>query len=183
MNKIEIDRPFIEYPIGTKAYAYNGGYWIKAGARAWKWHCGDTFPTPGADARWVELPEETKPISKMTTEEKNREVAEWLGIKTEPYEILEWIIGYDNYGHPEYSLIDPEDGTKSTTRYMKRSIPDFTADEGKVQLLREMMKREDFWLFMAASDMDNINYFVEVITDTTGKLLDTVLEWKRREKC
>jgi len=39
-----------EYPIGTKAKALMGGYWIK-NERGWKWcNNGGTFPTPGGDA-------------------------------------------------------------------------------------------------------------------------------------
>lgn len=50
-------KPWSEYPIGTKALSINGGYWIKINS-GWKWHCGDTFPTPGACAFDVELPTE-----------------------------------------------------------------------------------------------------------------------------
>jgi hypothetical protein len=42
------DRPFKEYPIGTKAQALGGGYWIK-NERGWKWCTGATFPAPGGD--------------------------------------------------------------------------------------------------------------------------------------
>ncbi len=35
-------------PLGTKAPAIGGGYWIKV-ARGWKWCTGDTFPTVGGD--------------------------------------------------------------------------------------------------------------------------------------
>lgn len=45
-----------EYPIGTKVYAFDGGYWIRV-ETGWKWFCGDTFPTPGADWDRIELPE------------------------------------------------------------------------------------------------------------------------------
>ena len=52
------DKPFSDYPIGTKAQALGGGYWIK-NERGWKWCTGATFPTPGGD--WngmVSLPAE-----------------------------------------------------------------------------------------------------------------------------
>ena len=49
MTLIEKDRPWSEYPVGTKAYAYNGGHWIRV-ANGWKWFCGDIFPTPGGSA-------------------------------------------------------------------------------------------------------------------------------------
>lgn len=42
------DRPFDAYPIGTKARAGGGGYWIK-NERGWKWCTGATFPRPGGD--------------------------------------------------------------------------------------------------------------------------------------
>ena len=43
------DRPFRDYPIGTKAQAQGGGYWIK-NKRGWRWcnsYC--SFPAPGGD--------------------------------------------------------------------------------------------------------------------------------------
>ena len=51
------DRPWNEYPSGTKAHAIDGGYWLRV-QNGWTWHTGDTFPTPGADAmgKCVELP-------------------------------------------------------------------------------------------------------------------------------
>lgn len=36
------------YPLGTKARAIGGGYWIKV-ERGWKWCTGATFPKPGGD--------------------------------------------------------------------------------------------------------------------------------------
>lgn len=43
------DKPWSEYPIGTKAHAFNGGFWIKV-KTGWKWCTGSIFPTPGGDA-------------------------------------------------------------------------------------------------------------------------------------
>lgn len=41
------DRPWSEYPIGTRArQSWEGGWWEKT-AQGWKWCCGSTFPTPG----------------------------------------------------------------------------------------------------------------------------------------
>lgn len=43
-------RQWHEYPVGTKAKALMGGYWLKT-EHGWKWngkHGG--FPTPGGDA-------------------------------------------------------------------------------------------------------------------------------------
>jgi hypothetical protein len=49
MEWIKDDKPWETYPIGTKARAIMGGYWIKAQS-GWKWFCGSTFPRPGGDA-------------------------------------------------------------------------------------------------------------------------------------
>lgn len=49
------DRPWSEYPIGTKAHAASGGHWVKIEA-GWKWSSGSIFPTPGGDAISVTLP-------------------------------------------------------------------------------------------------------------------------------
>ena len=43
------DRPWSEYPIGTKAHAFNGGHWVRV-EHGWKWFNGNIFPTPGGDA-------------------------------------------------------------------------------------------------------------------------------------
>ena len=58
MELQRVDRPWREYPLGTKAHAFNGGFWERV-ATGWKWFCGDTFPTPGGDAcgKCIELPE------------------------------------------------------------------------------------------------------------------------------
>lgn len=55
MSRQTIDRQWDEYPIGTKAHHANGGHWTKT-ELGWEWHCGDTFPRPGASAIAVTLP-------------------------------------------------------------------------------------------------------------------------------
>jgi len=60
--------------------------------------------------------------------------------------------------------------------------PDFTSDAGKVQLLREMMKREDFYEFMVKSSIGigykSYNWIgINYILDTAGKLRDAAWEW------
>jgi len=52
-----INRPWEDYPIGTKALAVGGGHWTKTD-RGWKWCTGATFGTPGGDAVCVQLPSE-----------------------------------------------------------------------------------------------------------------------------
>ena len=56
MKKVK-DKSWKDYPIGTKAFSIGGRFWPKV-ERGWKWCTGDTFPTPGADAYWVEEPSE-----------------------------------------------------------------------------------------------------------------------------
>lgn len=45
---ISVDKDLSEYPVGTKAKALMGGYWIKT-ERGWQWINGSTFPRPGGD--------------------------------------------------------------------------------------------------------------------------------------
>lgn len=63
IEKISIDRPFSEYPIGTKAHSYYGGFWTKVDS-GWQWGSstmepGSIFPSPGIDAfgKCIELPD------------------------------------------------------------------------------------------------------------------------------
>lgn len=50
-------KQYSDYQLGTKAHALGGGHWIKV-ERGWKWATsGCVFPTPGADAVRIELPE------------------------------------------------------------------------------------------------------------------------------
>ena len=53
---MKIDKPWSEYPVGTKAHAVMGGHWEKMENGWWKWCTGDAFPTPGGDAMYVTLP-------------------------------------------------------------------------------------------------------------------------------
>lgn len=80
-----IDRPWREFPIGTKAHACGGGYWYRV-ERGWKWNGpdgnGGTFPTPGGEAcgQCIELP--AQPAERPTPESDEYEgtinIAEWL---------------------------------------------------------------------------------------------------------
>lgn len=59
--KTKTDLSADQLPLGTKAFAFDGGHWLRVPA-GWKWQCvgdvGSTFPTPGADWQGlVELPE------------------------------------------------------------------------------------------------------------------------------
>ena len=55
------DRPWWDYPLGTKAYSVTGGYWERVN-EGWKWCTGATFPTPGGDAcgNCIELPKDSQ---------------------------------------------------------------------------------------------------------------------------
>jgi hypothetical protein len=56
--RLSVDRPWSEYPVGTRAYACNGGWWERV-ERGWKPNSSkDVFPTPGGDAvgKCIELP-------------------------------------------------------------------------------------------------------------------------------
>lgn len=50
--RTRVDRPWNQYPVGTKAPAIMGGRWYRT-AHGWKWNgpdgSGGTFPTPGGD--------------------------------------------------------------------------------------------------------------------------------------
>ena len=65
-ERLRKDRPWSEYPIGTRAYSVGGGYWIRV-EKGWKWFVGGIYPTPGGDAigRCIELPSGGAPA--MTT--------------------------------------------------------------------------------------------------------------------
>jgi hypothetical protein len=71
-------------------------------------------------------------------------------------------------------------------RHIDVSNPDFSTDSGKVMLLREMMKLEDFHRFVAKingfsldedGDMLNNAMPIDYITDTTGKFALEVYDW------
>jgi hypothetical protein len=56
----KLDRNWSDFPIGTKVYAINGGFWERT-ARGYKWCSGATFGTPGGDWSYIELPAEKSP--------------------------------------------------------------------------------------------------------------------------
>ena len=60
----ERDRPWCEYPVGTKARGCFGGHWLRVEG-GWRWmggteYAGGVFPVPGAEAvgECVQLPAE-----------------------------------------------------------------------------------------------------------------------------
>jgi hypothetical protein len=62
-QRLPIDRPWSDYPLGTKAFAASGGHWVRQ-QNGWKWCTGDTFPTPGGDAVGIELPATSGDLAK-----------------------------------------------------------------------------------------------------------------------
>jgi len=121
-----------------------------------------------------------KPIHEMTVEEKCREVAEWLGLGWHDEGCIYCGKNENDSIHIQYGN-DIDNPIKHYFEPIENI--DFTEDPGKIQLLREMEKGE-YGKFM--DEMDNryvISTFFDIyLDDTTGKLLDAVLEWKRREK-
>jgi len=49
------DKPWSEYPIGTRARDHSHCCWTRV-ANGWQADGGDTFPTPGASANYIQLP-------------------------------------------------------------------------------------------------------------------------------
>jgi hypothetical protein len=103
--------------------------------------------------------------------DKNRELAELLG--------LCW---HENAIQPLYSNIRFACSKCGSMDYN----PDFTTDPGKIELLRLMMKREDWWDFCntigrAVPGFTTVNCFIDVdlITNTTGLLAQAAREFLR----
>lgn len=71
--------------------------------------------------------------------------------------------------------------------YQRRNLPDFSTDSGKVMLLREVMKLEDWFEFskiigfwsVGLRPLKTRHFFIksELITDTTGKFALEVYDW------
>jgi len=60
--------------------------------------------------------------------------------------------------------------------------PDFTTDPGKIELLRLMMKRDDWPKFAHYVGTHNGAFPLDLITDTTGRLAQAAVEWLRKER-
>ena len=85
---IQKDRDWKDYPVGTKAKAVTGGYWIRV-ERGWRWFNGSTFPTPGGDASGeVSLPDTQRQAEARTPFEDELKGEELAGIEAEAKFIL-----------------------------------------------------------------------------------------------
>jgi hypothetical protein len=117
----------------------------------------------------------------------NRELTELLGLCWHRWEYL--------LGNPPNEVGRCSCGKFSDVTYMEwinihaHNNPDFASDPGKIELLRLMMKREDWSKFLftinkiAGITVWGQNFiFVRYITDTTGLLARAAVEFLRREK-
>lgn len=74
------------YPMGTRAYAFDGGYWQRV-EHGWKWQNGSTFPTPGASAYEVAVPAAPTPPASVEPVSQDAEDAarlDWLANNADP---------------------------------------------------------------------------------------------------
>ena len=117
---------------------------------------------------------------------KDREIVEALGGKWHSH-ISQKFMDEDNYFGCSCGNFFPS--FVAIKQHIGRKNPDFTSDAGKVQLLRELSKREDWHEFICymipvknydsyiLSAIDIVKY----ILDTTGKLRDQAIKWLREE--
>jgi hypothetical protein len=103
----------------------------------------------------------------------NKELAELLGLcwhrnKIQLYSGGEIRYSCENCGSMDYN-------------------PDFTTDSGKIELLRLMMKREDWERFKFQIECQGYDHIpgncvkLNLILDTTGLLAQAAVEWLRKE--
>jgi hypothetical protein len=67
------------------------------------------------------------------------------------------------------------------------SNPDFTSSDGKIELLRLMMKRGDWdaflaYLYIHQTEDSGMEAMAKYITDTTGRLAQAAREWLTAQK-
>lgn len=91
------DRPWSDYPLGTKAYAVDGSYWTKHD-QGWRWSGnGYVHPEPGCDVERVELPD-ANAIEKQPVGLRPRDIAEALFKQDRVVEIQDAIARYQEAG-------------------------------------------------------------------------------------
>jgi len=103
-----------------------------------------------------------KDINREPTDEDYKWATKDWDINRELAELLGMFVG-------EYKLSTP-------------NIPDFTTDSGKIELLRLMMKRDDWPKFAHYVGTHNGAFPLDLITDTTGLLAQAAVEWLRKER-
>jgi len=124
--------------------------------------------------------------------DKNKKLCELLGIEwREPYNIKEWEYYLPDDGTPYYTVFDPQDGTEPSLRKIIPENPDFISDSGRIELLRVMEQREDYWNFLHYIEEGNNTITPEgmqvpsfYLTEPQGgtKLVDAVIEFLERSK-
>lgn len=111
----------------------------------------------------------------MTTEEKNKAVCEMLGIHWHERDEAKtlWLVCTCGEGFTHSTT--PEINRESLYIHCRKHNPDFSDDAGAVQLLRELVKQDWYYIFMNSIFTGLIDYIT-----TPGLLLDKVYEWKER---
>jgi hypothetical protein len=135
------------------------------------------------DYRYIDHGEVVESIERKHTKDINRELTELLGLCWHDYQ---------EKSHEEWNvMVCQKCGIETNgleAQFQKYWNPNFTSDSGKIELLRLMMKREDWSKFLftinkiAGITVWGQNFiFVRYITDTTGLLAQTAVEFLRRE--
>jgi len=107
--------------------------------------------------------------------EKNRELAELLGLCW--HERITSRLCNCGFIPTGFEIIE---------NHISYNNPDYTSDAGKVQLLREMEKREDWLNFLNKVGLGGgyrrrLSIYIEYILDTSGKLRDAAIEFLKNK--
>jgi hypothetical protein len=136
------------------------------------------------DYRYIDHGEVVESIERKHTKDINRELTELLGLCWHDYQ---------EKSHEEWNvMVCQKCGIETNgleAQFQKYWNPNFTSDSGKIELLRLMMKREDWSKFLftinkiAGITVWGQNFiFVRYITDTTGLLARAAMEWLTAQK-
>ncbi len=121
----------------------------------------------------------TGPTAEVNIRAKNRQVAEWLGMC--------WHESVPALGHPYHThrcTCGDRDMIGGMKMHCEEYNPNFIADP--LSLLRLMREREDWdmfvWYCYWKDSHGNISVPVDLILDTTGKLLEAVWKWLKQDE-
>ena len=115
--------------------------------------------------------------------DKNQELCRLLGLPWHEHVSQKFM---DDLNYSTCSCGNSFPSIASLYKHLKRMNPDYTSDAGRVRLLREMRKREDWSRFkhdalcMPGYDSGHDDIPIYLILNTIGKLRDVVIEWLRR---